>query len=135
MVPVPEELEEEVQHLLRWKLSWPKDDIEPVTFVAAFERALRELDEPSSRLLVSVARHAAENEPFTVGDAGRVLGCNAREIIGTVLELNAAVHRMGGPPATLLTPEKAGETSFFENRPFFMAPEVAQSVLEAANAT
>jgi hypothetical protein len=107
MVPVPEEHLAEVKQYLQWNTasvpmgSWDTD---------AAAHFVTSLDELAARVLMHAAAAADEVVVLTIPDAAAAAGCTEREILGLVVELNAAARAASGPPFILATALVHGTT-------------------------
>ena len=101
MVPVPEEIAEEVMAFLHWQvpepaahvLSWGQE---------AIERLYGEADEQARALLVAVAVAEQQGKELTVAELANALDCSDREVVGITLELNFQYRIDGAPPFLLM---------------------------------
>ena len=102
MVPVPEELAEQVLTFLRWrdqaKAAQPPD-VRP-DLGEAVARVFARLDDPSRALLAVIATAALDDEELGVPEAARRVGVTAREALGILLEVNNILAGEGCPPIT-----------------------------------
>jgi hypothetical protein len=128
MVPVPQELEEQVRHFLAWKettgslAGWSEEAV-----AALYE----ELDDASRLALEMTARGVHDAEPVTVGGIASAAGLTTREILGIVVELAQRLRALGGPGIPLVVfdpPEGKGG----DNRPVTMPRDGARAVLAIA---
>jgi hypothetical protein len=113
MVPVPEELVEEVQLFLRWQTDFAKPAAavpEVALELAGVEALLAGLDEDARALLRLLARPEPGTVPTIDGIAG-ALGRSPREVVGTVYEANVLLAEAGGLGAMItITPLAEGAT-------------------------
>lgn len=99
MVPVPEELEEQVQQYVNFRVGnevptdWSEDAV-----AAIYEQ----LDGPARTVVRAVAQAAVDNDPITIARAGEIAGASNREVLGIVLELVQHYRGLGGPVFPLL---------------------------------
>jgi hypothetical protein len=131
MVPVPQELEEQVRHYMAWRLTtidmagWTEE-----SFALLYEQ----LDEASRVAVVTIARGVLEDKPVTVGEVAARVGTTSREILGIVVELAQRLRMLGGPAIPLVVfdpPEgKAGD-----QRPITMPGDGARVVVSIADRT
>ena len=128
MVPVPQELEERVQHYLNWRVSsaadadWSEDSVAEL---------YGRLDDASRTVVRTVAQGAVDDEPVTVGRAAQAAGTTTREALGIVLELVQRFRALGGPVFPLLlldVPEGVGD----DQRVIVMPRDGARVALAAA---
>jgi len=128
MVPVPQELEAQVQHYLTWRLStgalagWTE---------AALTTLFGQLDESARVAVEMIARGVVDDEPVTVGQVARRVGITTREILGIVVELAHQLRALGGPsiPVILFEPPDGGDD---DQRPLAMPKDGARVVLSIA---
>ena len=141
MVPVPEDLAEQVMKFLEYKgrVRPPARDQPTATPVDAAEapmsRIFRGLDPGSRALLAVVSRAAVNEEKVTVAEAARRIGLSEREVLGTVLEMNHLITEQGGPPFAVLTedaPELSSDLPLWDQRYFVTRSEIADPVLRVA---
>jgi hypothetical protein len=131
MVPVPEELEAQVQHYVTMRTStaasasWSEESV-----AALYEQ----LDVEARVVVTTVARAVVDDEPITVATAATAAGTTTREILGIVLELVQRFRTLGGPifPVLLLDPPKGADD---DQRPLVMPRDGAKIVLAAADRT
>jgi hypothetical protein len=113
MVPVPEELADDVLTYLSWKgrpsftaasdagnharQSSDAVDAEPASGGGPIARAFATLDDTSRALLAAISMAVVDQDPLTVPKAARRAGINAREVAGTIVEVNDVIFSEGGP--------------------------------------
>jgi hypothetical protein len=113
MVPVPEEIVEEVQQFLRWQIDFakpaaalPEVSLDP----AGMEALLAGLDAGARDLLRLLARPAPGTDP-TIAGLAAALTRSPREVVGTVYEVNVLLADAGGLGAMItITPLAEGAT-------------------------
>jgi hypothetical protein len=128
MVPVPQELEDKVQHYLAWRLStgalagWTE---------AALTTLFGQLDESARVAVEMIARGVVDDEPVTVRQVARRVGITTREIRGIVVELAHQLRALGGPsiPVILFEAPDGGDD---DQRPLAMPKDGARVVLSVA---
>jgi hypothetical protein len=128
MVPVPQELEEQVQHHIAWRLStgvlagWTE---------AAVVALYGQLDESARVAVEMIARGVVDDEPVTVGSVAGRVGITTREILGIVVELAHQLRALGGPsiPVMVLEAPDGGDD---DQRPLAMPTDGARVVLSIA---
>jgi len=142
MVPVPEEMAEQVFRFLEYR---ERVRGQPRTVRHASEGEMN-LDSPMSKiflgldpasraLLALVSQATMENEKVSVSEAARRIGLTEREALGTMLELNYIVTEEGGPPFAMLTedaPEHSPDLPVWDQRYFVTRAEIAEPVLAVA---
>jgi hypothetical protein len=128
MVPVPEELADDVGRFIQFTVSKAE---RPVLDHAVVARAMATLDEPCRALLTVSANATAKAGEVTVSRLAALLQCSEREVLGTMLEVNH-VMRLGGA-AVMLIPQNAPGTSGVDlsERMITMAENVAGAVVAA----
>ncbi len=135
MVPVPEDLVEDVDRFMKWIV---KRDSKPS---GAQEQALLDAGAgaylaaapPARRLLVTVAKAAAEKVPISLADTAAAVGLNLHEAMGIVGEANINfVQLKGGGAMVLPSPNPAplpdGCPAWAHNV-LTMHPDVAEMLL------
>jgi hypothetical protein len=128
MVPVPQELEERVQHYLAWRLStgavagWTEE---------ALAKLFGQLDESARVAVEMIARGVVDDEPVTVGSVAGRVATTTREILGIVVELAHQLRALAGPsiPVMVLEPPDGGDD---DERPLAMPRDGARVVLSIA---
>jgi hypothetical protein len=129
MVPVPEQLEEQVRFYVTWRVTgempadWSED---------AVAELYGQLDDASRTVLRTVALGAVDDEPITVARAAQAAGMTIRESLGIVLELVQLLRGLGaGPPFPLLVldPPEGGDNS---QRVIVIPRDAARVVVAAA---
>jgi hypothetical protein len=132
MVPVPEELVEDVHQYLRYQ-----DDLRRVAATPAdasldlprMQALLADLDGDARGVLVQLATQGAGENPTVLGLAVS-LGRSPREVVGTVYELNLLLTEAGGLGAMMaITPQPEGES--VHDRVLGLPDAVASLVREA----
>jgi hypothetical protein len=99
MVPVPEELAEQVQQYVNFQVAneaatdWSEDAVAGI-----YER----LDGAARTVVRVVAQGAVDDDPVTIARAAEVAGATSREVLGIVLELVQHYRGLGGPVFPLL---------------------------------
>jgi hypothetical protein len=116
MVPVPEELADDVLTLLSWKgrpsFTTAQDpgndegnnapqspeavDAEPAG-TGPIARGFATLDAASRALLAAISVAALDQNPLSVPEAARRAGLSPREVAGTIVEVNDVISSHGGP--------------------------------------
>lgn len=91
MVPVPEELVEEVKTYMTWKLAAPKVVESPEALRTVFDEADPELRE----FIRYVARITADEGNPTLVDTAEACGMNPREVIGSIGDLHTRLQAAG----------------------------------------
>lgn len=134
MVPVPEELEEQVQrHLVILRTRAASDDWNEESVAVLYEQ----LDEPARAVLTAVARAVADDEAPTVTGIAEATGTSAREVRGIVVEITHRFRALRGPafplmlldPMDGLDPDKGLDD---DNRPIMISEDGARFVLSVA---
>lgn len=128
MVPVPEDLEEQVRFYVTWRVTgempadWSED---------AVAELYGQLDDASRAVLRTVALGAVNDEPVTVARAAEAAGMTIRESLGIVLELVQLLRGLGGPPFPLmvLDPPEGGDNG---QRVIVIPRDAARVVVAAA---
>jgi hypothetical protein len=135
MVPVPEELVEQVQQYLAWGAEHQQALAKPSWDKPAIEQLYRLADPAGRRLLASVAAAVCNGGQVTVAEAARTVGVNEREIVGLCVELNYLVPENGQLRAVLLVGGvPPGEELVAGGAKLLMDPRVAALVDEVATA-
>jgi hypothetical protein len=101
MVPVPEELAQQVLTYVSWRESQARtaplaDDRQEGA--DALARVFARLDDASRALVTVIAAAVADGEEVSVGEAARRARVTSREAIGILLEVNNVIAQEGGPP-------------------------------------
>ena len=131
MVPVPEELVEEVHVYLRYQDDLKRAAATPVD--ASLDRPrmdalLAGLDDDARAVLRLLATRQGENP--TVLELAASLGRTPREVVGTIYELNLALTEAGGLGAMMaITPHPEGQS--VHDRVLALPDGVASLVREA----
>jgi hypothetical protein len=103
MVPVPEELAEQVLTYVSWRdaqaKAGPPVDEQPDDG-DAIARVFARLDGPSRGLVAVIATAALEGEELGIPTAARRAGVATREALGILLEVNNILAGEGRPPIT-----------------------------------
>jgi hypothetical protein len=128
MVPVPQELEEQVQHYLTWRLStgamagWTE---------SALATLYGQLDESARVAFEMIARGVVDDDAVTVGRVAGRVGTTTREILGIVVELAHQLRALGGPsiPVIVIDPPDGGDD---DQRPLAMPRDAARTLLSVA---
>jgi len=151
MVPVPEELAEQVLEYLRWISTLPSKDRKPAAGARLVQRAPRarardddplvrtwgELDDDSRAILVAVAAATLDRRQITVADLAGITGLVPREIAGIAFELNQVLAAQAAIQLTVLIkpPDSLPPGPLdWEQQVMAMRVPVAQSILAAARA-
>jgi hypothetical protein len=113
MVPVPEELVDDVLGFLRWQTDFGSS-APPAPEVSLgreeLEAVVARLDDAARDLLLLVGNPAPDSDLTLLGLAA-VLASTPRELVGTVYELNLHLAEAGGLGAMMtISPLAAGET-------------------------
>ena len=128
MVPVPEELEEQVQQYVNFRVGnaagtdWSEDAVAEI---------YKGLDSPARTVVRTVAQGAVDDDPVTIARAAEVAGTTSREVLGIVLELVQHFRGLGGPVFPLLlldVPDGVGD----DQRVIVMPRDGARITLAAA---
>jgi hypothetical protein len=133
MIPVPEELVEEVMQFILRTIA--RNAIEPWDEESITE-IFHEIDEASRSLLAFVARGSVDGAELDAADAARKIQLTVREASGIMNELNT-LTRDTNRPTLILTrsvTERLPNGRVKDKRVFFMEPEVAAMVREAEKA-
>lgn len=150
MVPVPEELAEQVVEYVRWVSTLP-DRKAAAPRAQLFRQAQRvrarpddplarlwgDLDQDTRSILVSVATATLDRRQLTVFDMVRLSGLDARQIAGIAFELNQVLAAQAGIQLALLIkpPEDVGTGPLdWGQQVMVMRAQVAQAILAAARA-
>jgi hypothetical protein len=134
MVPVPEELVDEVRHyvmVLAGRGSsggWSDESV---------ERLYDQLDEPARAVVTAIARTTADGELATVTGIAGVTGTSVRDVRGIVLEVTHLFRGLKGPamPILLLDPTDGPDADRGlddDHRPIVMSDAGARIVLSVA---
>lgn len=151
MVPVPEELAEQVLEYLRWISTLPSKDRKPAAGARLAHRAPRavardddplvlawaELDDDSRAILVAVAAATLDRRQISVAELANITGLEPREVAGTAFELNQVLAARAAIQLALLVkpPESVPPGPLdWEQQVMAMRVPVAQSILAAARA-
>jgi len=101
MVPVPEDMAEDVRRFLAWTTSAAeRPALDPPTVA----RALATLDAPSGQMLTMVAEATVSGRGATISRIAGALRCSTREVVGTMFDLNNLMRIAGA--AVALIPQK-----------------------------
>jgi len=109
MVPVPQELAEQVQQYVTFRVA---NEIAAVWSEDAVAEIYGQLDDAARTVVRAVAQGAVDDEPVTLARAAELAGATDREVLGIVLELVQRFRGLGGPVFPLLlldVPEGADE--------------------------
>lgn len=128
MVPVPEEMAEDVARYLQWHVRKPEA---PALDEPTFARALRTLDEPCRTLISVVADGVVNGSEATVSHLAAVLRCSAREVSGTALEANHRMREAGAPVIMMATKPPGAATDVYNERILLMTEDAAAAVVAA----
>jgi hypothetical protein len=99
MVPVPEELEEQVQQYINFRVG---NEVAADWSEHAVAEIYGQLDDAARTVVRAVAQGAVDDEPVTLARAAEIAGATRREILGIVLELVEQFRGLGGPVFPLL---------------------------------
>lgn len=151
MVPVPEELAEQVLEYLRWISTLPSKDRKPASATRLAQRAPRalaragdplvrvwgELDDDSRSILLLAATATLDRRRLTIADLASATGLTPREVAGAAFELNQVLADQAG--IQLAVPIKAPDSYApglldWTQQVMAMRGQVAQSILAAARA-
>lgn len=129
MVPVPEELVDQVKAHVAWKLAGPKVAENPDAVRLVFDEADPEL----RNLILHVARATIDGETPTLLEVSAAIAMPPRQVIGCLSDLSVRLQAAGRPTFFLLArvdprerPEGVAE---FDHRVLVMADADAELVL------
>lgn len=134
MVPVPEEVAEQVRNYVRWGLGRGADLASQDPGVVV--RVLRDTDDESRRLVRDIANAMVDETPRTVAELSARANLSVREVRGTIAEFNQRVAMEGGPPAPVwVKPAQEGSGGFSPGEVIpTIPPKLAKLVVAAAKA-
>ena len=135
MVPVPEELVDEVRHYLMVLAGrgssegWSDESV---------ERLYDQLDEPARAVVTSIARTIADGELATVTAIAEATGTSVRDVRGIVVEVAHRFRALKGPamPILVLDPTDGPDADKGlddDHRPIAMSDAGARIVLSVAD--
>jgi hypothetical protein len=134
MVPVPEELVDEVRHYLMVLAArgssegWNDESV---------ERLYDQLDESARAVLTAIARTIADGERCTVTGIAEATGTSVRDVRGIVVEVAHRFRALNGPaiPILVLDPTDGPDADRGlddDHRPVLMSDAGARIVLSVA---
>lgn len=135
MVPVPEDLVDEVQDFLAWGVKKPDNAPKNPTAVAEL---YAEAPPEARALLQSVAVESLNEARPTLLDVAEGIGLSSHAIVGMLTELNFRLRALEGPMAIAMLrddprPMPEGRNPW-EHRILHMTPEVAQLIADPTDA-
>jgi hypothetical protein len=131
MVPVPEELEDDVRRYLTLLAvrkapgDWSEHSV---------TRLYEQLDELGRAVMTTLARAVADGEMVTVAGLADAVGVSTRAIRGIAVEITHCFQAAGGPQFSIVLLEPSAGVDLArglddENRPMMMPLEGARTVL------
>ena len=129
MVPVPEELVDEVKDYLGWQLAVPQIVDNP----DALKTVLAEADEVLTTIVQTTAEATIDEIRPTLTEVSRSAGINMREIVGALADLNSRIRVAGrAAPLILVRPDprpRPDEVLEWEHRIVHMLVVDAKAIL------
>jgi hypothetical protein len=128
MVPVPEELVEEVEFFLSWNVQAPKIGQRSSD---ALKRLIPETNEVERELLVTVGEAILRGEQVLLADAAATVGCSEYEVLGMIVDLNNRLQLRGGTGYMLMPIRAPWDSEIDADAPWLivMPIEVATGVV------
>jgi hypothetical protein len=130
MVPVPEEIVDEVRAFLAWDVRGNADAPDnPEAIIELYESS----GAVARTVLSTVATAALDGFRLPLPDVADTAGVNIHELIGLITDMNYHLREAGGPMAVIMMrpdhrPQPVGVTDW-EHRVMHMADDVAKRIV------
>lgn len=130
MVPVPEEIVDEVETFVR-RLAAADAAAKAQGDLAVLARELGNLDQDFQTVLTKVAHATVGGRLVSLGELAELLGCSVREVLGLSIEVTSVVSRLGGPSVVVMPGASPSGSTTTADYILSMHPAVARAILEA----